>query len=42
MRVNADRVLMPKYKGDALRLFRGASALQRRRRVYGISWTSSG
>jgi hypothetical protein len=32
---------MPGYKGEALRLFRGASALERRRRVYGISWTSS-
>jgi hypothetical protein len=32
---------MPGYKGGALRLFRGASAGERRRAVYGVSWTSN-
>jgi hypothetical protein len=36
----AARVLMPPYSGPPLRLFRGASAGERRRRIYGISWTS--
>src|SRR4051812_41007268 len=31
------RILMPKYVGLKLRLFRGASALERRRAAYGIS-----
>ena len=35
------RILIPKYTGDGLRLYRGASALERRRAAYGISWTSS-
>jgi hypothetical protein len=35
------RVLMPGYKGEALRLFRGANALERRRAAYGVSWTSN-
>jgi hypothetical protein len=35
------RVLMPGYKGGALRLFRGASAGERRRAVYSVSWTSN-
>jgi len=35
------RILMPKYNGPELRLYRGAAALERRRRQYGISWTSS-
>jgi hypothetical protein len=35
------RILMPRYNGEALRLFRGASALERRRAAYGISWTSN-
>jgi hypothetical protein len=36
----AARVLLPPYSGPPLRLFRGASANERRRRTYGISWTS--
>jgi len=35
------RILTPKYQGPELRLYRGASALECRRRLYGISWTSS-
>ena len=35
------RILTPKYHGPALRLFRAASARERQRRAYGISWTSS-
>jgi hypothetical protein len=35
------RVLMPAYKGEALRLFRGASVGERRRAAYGVSWTSN-
>ena len=35
------RILMPTYTGAALRLFRGATALERRLAAYGISWTSS-
>jgi hypothetical protein len=35
------RTLMPNYTGEALRLFRGASALERKRAAYRISWTSS-
>ena len=38
---HALRVLMPGFKGEALRLFRGASAGERRRAAYGVSWTSS-
>jgi hypothetical protein len=34
------RVLLPPYPGPPLRLFRGTSADERRRRTYGISWTS--
>jgi hypothetical protein len=32
---------MPAYKGEALRLFRGAGAGERRRAAYGVSWTSN-
>ena len=35
------RVLMPEFKGETLRLFRGASAGERRRAAYGVSWTSN-
>jgi hypothetical protein len=35
------RILLPPYKGEALRLYRGAGALERRRAAYGISWTSN-
>lgn len=35
------RVLMPAYQGEALRLFRGAGALERKRAAYGVSWTAS-
>jgi hypothetical protein len=41
MLCRALRVLMPAYKGEALRLFRGAGAGERRRGAYGVSWTSS-
>jgi hypothetical protein len=34
------RVLTPGYKGEALRLFRGTGAGERRRAAYGVSWTS--
>ena len=37
---NALRVLMPcAYRGDAIRLYRGAGWHERRRRLYGFSWT---
>jgi hypothetical protein len=35
------RILTPRYTGPELKLFRGASAGERRRGVYGVSWTSS-
>jgi hypothetical protein len=35
------RILIPKYTGESLRLYRGASARERRRAAYGISWTSN-
>jgi hypothetical protein len=41
MLCRALRVLMPAYKGPEMKLYRGASALERRRRAYGASWTSS-
>jgi hypothetical protein len=34
------RVMMPPYSGSAMRVYRGASANERRRRIYGFSWTS--
>jgi hypothetical protein len=34
------RVLMPRYAGPPVWLYRGANARERRRRIYGISWTS--
>jgi hypothetical protein len=33
--------LLPTYSGPALTLFRGDSAYNRKRRTYGLSWTSS-
>jgi hypothetical protein len=36
----AARVLLPCYRGPSVRLFRGADANERRRRVYGLSWTA--
>jgi hypothetical protein len=39
--INALRVLLPPYDGPALRLFRGDGAINRRRRAYGASWTTS-
>lgn len=33
------RLLLPPYRGPAVRLYRGASAGERRRRIYGVSWT---
>ena len=41
MLCRALRVLMPGFKGEAVRPFRGASAGERRRAAYGVSWTSS-
>jgi hypothetical protein len=38
--IKALRVLLPTYRGDALRLYRGDSAWNRRRRTYGLSWTT--
>jgi hypothetical protein len=34
------RVLLPKYKGPAMRLYRGDSFRNRSRRTYGLSWTA--
>jgi hypothetical protein len=39
--INALRVLVPPYGGPAVRLFRGDRAAMRKRRLYGISWTTS-
>lgn len=36
----AARVLLPRYQGPAVRLFRGAWIGERRRRIYGLSWTA--
>jgi hypothetical protein len=38
---NALRVLLPTYRArTAMRLYRGTTALERKRRLYGFSWTS--
>jgi hypothetical protein len=37
---DAARVLLPKYRGPAVHLFRGAGALERRRRAYGMCWSA--
>jgi hypothetical protein len=34
------RVLLPKYKGPGMVLFRGETFGNRRRRTYGLSWTA--
>ena len=34
------RVLLPKYKGPALTLYRGETTWNRRRRTYGMSWST--
>src|SRR5262249_32138134 len=39
--VKALRAIFPPYRGRGLRLYRGDSAFNRRRRTYGISWTTS-
>ena len=36
----AARILLPKYQGPPVRLFRGAGAAERRRRAYGLSWST--
>jgi hypothetical protein len=36
----AIHAMLPAYTGPAVRLFRGASELERKRRAYGLSWTS--
>jgi hypothetical protein len=39
--LDAMRVLFPRYRGPAMRLFRGADAPEaRRRKFFGVSWTS--
>jgi hypothetical protein len=35
------RMLLPKYEGPAIRLFRGEQFENRRRRTYGLSWSAS-
>jgi hypothetical protein len=37
---DAARVLLPSYQGPPVRLFRGAGAAERRRRIYGVSWSA--
>jgi hypothetical protein len=37
----AARALLPKYRGGAVHLFRGATRLERRRFTYGVCWTSN-
>jgi hypothetical protein len=37
---DAVRLLLPKYSGVAVRLFRGTGAAERRRRIYGLSWSA--
>lgn len=34
------QLMMPPYSGSAMRVYRGASANECRRRIYGFSWTS--
>ena len=36
----ATRVLLAKYQGPVLRLYRGAVASERRHRTYGVAWTT--
>jgi hypothetical protein len=35
------RVLLPRYRGPAMRLYRGQGALEPRGRSYGLSWSAS-
>jgi hypothetical protein len=37
---DAARLLLPSYQGPSVRLFRGAGAAERRRRIYGVSWSA--
>ena len=37
---DAARLFLPKYTGPAVRLYRGAGASERRRRIYGLSWSA--
>jgi hypothetical protein len=38
--IGALRILLPRYRGPAVTLYRGDSFWNRRRRTYGLSWTS--
>jgi hypothetical protein len=38
--IRALRVLLPRYDGTAQRLYRGETAYNRKRRTYGLSWSS--
>ena len=35
------RVLLPRYMGPAMKLYRGEGALNRKHRTYGLSWSSN-
>lgn len=37
---DAARILLPRYRGSTVRLFRGAGTTERRRRTYGVSWST--
>lgn len=39
--IDALRVMLPPYRGPSLTLYRGDGAWNRRRRTYGLSWTTS-
>ena len=39
--IDALRVLLPPYKGSALKLYRGETGWNRRRRTYGLAWSTS-
>lgn len=39
--VNTMRTLLPRYTGPAQTIYRGDSAINRRRRTYGLSWSRS-
>jgi hypothetical protein len=39
--ISALRSLLPRYAGPAMTLYRGEGALNRKRRTYGLAWTSS-
>lgn len=38
--IRAMRILLPPYNGPAMQLYRGDGARNRRRRTYGLSWSS--